>query len=302
MVCYHPLTAFYSKEVGSSGKRGVTFDRNASFSGLPLKLPCGQCHGCRLEKSRQWAVRCMHENQMHVNSGFITRTYDPKHLPAYGSLVKRDFQLFMKRLRKKHGKGIRFFACGEYGTRFKRPHYHAILFGLQLSDRKFVKNSDAGDPLYTSANLRELWSYGNNIVGDVTFNSCAYVARYVCDKITGDRADDHYSRVLADGEIIRLQPEFSLMSRKPGIGFRWYEKYGEHSYKWDAVVMNGREIRPPRFYDVKREITSLDEMALLKRKRRRKAIKYRLNNTRERLRIRETVALKKAALFKRGIE
>lgn len=293
MVCYHPLTAFYSKEVGNSGKRGITFTRGASFSGLPIKLPCGQCHGCRLEKSRQWAVRCVHENQMHVNSDFITLTYDPKNLPAGGSLVKRDFQLFMKRLRKVHGNGIRFFACGEYGARFNRPHYHAILFGLKFPDRKFIKNSDAGDPLYSSSKLRELWPYGNNIVGDVTFDSCAYVARYVCDKITGPTSDRYYQG---------RTPEFSLMSRRPGIGTSWYNKYGDHSYKWDAVVMNGREIRPPRFYDVKREISLPSEIAVLKRKRRRLAIKYSKNNTKDRLRIRETVALKKAALFKRNAE
>ena len=108
MPCYCPITAYYGKDVSKTGKRRIVFSRDASFSGVTLKLPCGQCIGCRLEKSRQWAVRCMHEKQMHPFNEFVTLTYDDAHLPEGGALVKRHLQLFFKRLRKKFGKGVRF--------------------------------------------------------------------------------------------------------------------------------------------------------------------------------------------------
>lgn len=302
MTCFGPLTAYYSKEFGSNGKRLVTFDRNQSFSGVPFKLPCGQCQGCRLEHSRQWAVRCVHESKMHKRNEFLTLTYDDKHLPKYGTLVKRDLQLFMKRLRRKHGAGIRFYACGEYGERTNRPHYHLLLFGFSSSDRKFYKNSPTGDPLYVSRAMRDLWPMGNNTIGDVTFDSCAYVSRYVCDKKTGDMAEWWYDVVDADtGEIIRLTPEFSNMSRRPGIGTPWFDKFGPETYAHDSVIMNGREMRPPRYYDVRAEALDGVSLDVIKRSRRRKALLYRENNTPARLRVREVIALRKAALFSREV-
>src|SRR3954449_8205389 len=118
MPCYCPQSAYRT----SSG--GVTFCRSGSLSGEKFSLPCGQCIGCRLERSRQWAMRCVHENKMHPRSSFVTLTYDDKNIPPAGSLSKRDFQLFMKRLRKSQSNPLRFFACGEYGETTHRPHYH----------------------------------------------------------------------------------------------------------------------------------------------------------------------------------
>lgn len=302
MACFGPLTAFYSKEIGSSGKRGITFDKNASFTGIPIKVPCGQCAGCRLEKSRQWAIRCVHESKLHKRNEFVTLTYDDKHLPYGGTLVKRHLQLFMKRLRRRHGNGIRFYGAGEYGERTNRPHYHVLLFNYASSDRKFYKNSPSGEPLYTSDSLSNIWDYGFNVVGDVTFDSCAYVARYVCEKMNGDKADEWYSRVdTSTGEILRMQKEFSNMSRRPGIGTPWFDKFGPETYLHDSVIMNGREMRPPRFYDVRQEALDPSRMKVLKLNRRRKALAYKDNNTPSRLRIREVVALRKKALFSRDV-
>lgn len=252
MPCYSPLTAFYSRDVGPSGKRGITFQRNSSHTGVPLRLPCGQCVGCRLERSRQWAVRCMHEKRMHADNVFVTLTYNDEHLPDDGTLVKRDLQLFMKRLRKLKGKGVRFYACGEYGESTKRPHYHLILFNCWFADRKYYKKSPRGDTLYTSKELSGLWAVdgkeiGFAVVGEVTFESCAYVARYICDKMTGPAAEDYYSWTDSDGVVHSVIPEFTNMSRRPGIGSTWYDKYGAEAYKHDSVIMNGKEIRPPRF-------------------------------------------------------
>ena len=136
MPCFGPLVAYYAAEVSESGKRRLVFDKRHSHSGVKIQLPCGQCIGCRLERSRQWAIRCMHEKSLYSLSSFLTLTYDDDHLPPNGTLVKRDFQLFMKRLRWEMGDGIRFFACGEYGDGNLRPHYHALLFNVDFPDKR----------------------------------------------------------------------------------------------------------------------------------------------------------------------
>lgn len=300
MPCFAPLEAYYSAVVGPSGKRGVTFDRNASFSGSVLKLPCGQCIGCRLERSRQWAMRCMHEKRFHRNSEFVTLTYEDSKLPEYGTLVKRDLQLFNKRARKAFGP-FRFYACGEYGEQNGRPHYHSIMFGLELGDKRFYKRGKNGEDLYTSKSLERVWNHGLCVVGSVTFESCAYVARYIVDKITGERARDHYSIVDSDGIVHDRVAEFNVMSRRPGIGMAYYEKYGHEVYAHDSVVVNGREVRPPRFYDTKYEKVSPDQLTKLKKKRRRKALASRGDNTRDRLRVRAEVARLSLKLKSRSV-
>lgn len=239
MPCYYPLQA-YRTDSGA-----IAFAERGAVSAT-LQLPCGRCIGCRLERSRQWAVRCTHEAQMHDHNHFVTLTYE--RLPPRGSLDYRDFQLFMKRLRKSRGK-VRFFACGEYGSRLDRPHFHALLFGLDLPDLRLW--SDAGKhPLYTSVALDSLWSHGKCFIGAVTFESAAYVARYVIDKITGDMADEHYRRVdPATGEEYHLTPEMCAMSRRPGIGATWYEKYTRDVHPAGELVARGVQQKAPRFYD-----------------------------------------------------
>nr|AVQ10207.1 replication protein VP4 [Gokushovirinae environmental samples] len=287
MPCYSPLTAYYSREIGKSGKRGITFSRSASFSGQPLKLPCGQCVGCRLERSRQWAMRCMHEKRFHEFSWFVTLTYDDDHLPKDGSLVKSDFQKFCKRLRF-HRHPFRFYMCGEYGEKNRRPHYHMILYGMDFPDKRFYKKAGEST-LYTSVELSEIWQNGFVVIGDVTFESCAYVARYVVDKMTGPKAESWYSWVDDDGVVHSVLPEYNDMSRRPGIGQKYFEKYGAEVYAHDRVVINGREVRPPRFYDVKLDAIDPKRMEVLKRKRRRMALLHREDNTPERRRVRERV-------------
>lgn len=226
--------------MSDDGKVQVVFRRPDSFRGERLDLPCGQCVGCRLERSRQWAVRCMHEASLYDDNSFITLTYDDVHLPADGSLQLADFQCFMKRLRKSVApKRVRFYHCGEYGETFARPHYHALLFNHDFQDRRFF--SKRGDcRVYTSDSLSKLWPFGFSVVGEVTFESAAYVARYVMKKVTGDRAEGHYQG---------RKSEYTTMSRRPGIGARWYEKFKTDVYPRDGVVVRGRVTRPPRFYD-----------------------------------------------------
>lgn len=243
----------------------------------------------------------MHEKMMHDDNIFLTLTYDAAHLPTDGTLVRRHLQLFMKRLRKKKGRGVRFYACGEYGETTRRPHYHLLLFNCDFGDKKFYKLAKRGERLYTSETVRSLWPYGFNVLGDVSFDSAAYVARYIMKKVTGPLAEDFYSWTDADGVLHSVEPEFTVMSRRPGIGLLWFEKYGEHAYKFDSVVMNGREIRPARYYDTKFELIDGDMLMQLKEKRRKKALVHRSDNVPDRRRVKETVEILRLAQAKRDV-
>jgi len=244
MACFHPLPAFRLAD-GS-----VSFVERGDVLGR-IELPCGQCVGCRLARADGWALRIMHEAQLHppLSCWFVTLTYSPENLPSGGSLRYRDFQSFMKRLRRKVGKPVRFFVCGEYGAQLSRPHFHACLFGLDLPDRKLFKSTPFGD-LFTSDFLSEIWGLGFVSIGTLTKQSAGYVARYSLKKITGDLSDGHYSRVDPEtGEVTRLEPEFARMSLKPGIGSRWFAKFGSDVFPHDHVVHDGRRHRVPRYYD-----------------------------------------------------
>lgn len=262
MSCFKPLTGWYSKYKNPSGKRSIVFNsREALDPYHSLSIPCGQCIGCRLEKSRQWAIRCSLESQLYQNSYFLTLTYDDEHLPKSGSLVPDDLQKFLKRLRRYveyHGsyKKIRFFACGEYGDNFLRPHYHAIIFNLDISDLKRFSTSFSGDIYYTSETINQIWKNGYVIIGEVTFESCAYVARYVTKKMTGSQADFYY-----EGR----QPEFVRMSRRPGIGSAWLDQYKSDVYPHDYIVIrDGIKVKPPKYFDKLFESIAPDEMSMIK--------------------------------------
>lgn len=303
MPCYHPLHGYRSRDVNASGKRSIVFNRSQGFSDLPVSVPCGQCIGCRLERSRQWAMRCVHESQLHEQNCFITLTYNPEHLPADGSLHLEHFQNFMKRLRERFGSGIRFFHCGEYGENFGRPHYHAILFGFDFSDKILFKQNN-GVKLYVSQTLNDLWQgQGFCTIGDVTFESCAYVARYVLKKVTGAAAESHYSAVVKDtGEIVLRRPEYVTMSRRGGIGRGWFEKYHEDVFPGDFVVMRGGlKLKPPKFYDRLYESMHSDEFHVIKSHRILDA-KESKENTIDRLEIREECKSLRLKLLPRRFE
>lgn len=237
MTCYFPLTAWRSRDLNETR---MVFSSEKGLPGTRVQLPCGQCIGCRLDRARKWAVRCMHEKSMHKENCFLTLTYSDDNIPPNGSLNKRDVVLFLKRLRRKYGSGIRFFQCGEYGERLMRPHHHMLVFGFNFSDRKLFSIRN-GVRLYTSLELQELWPHGFSTIGDVTFDSACYVARYITKKITGDKKNDHYR-----GRV----EEYITMSRRPGIGGNWYKKYKEDIYSYDRLVVAHKHIcRPGRYYD-----------------------------------------------------
>nr|QJB19136.1 MAG: replication initiator protein [Microvirus sp.] len=261
MGCDVPLTAYRSQEFNpATGRYLMTFNSKNSLSGTPIKVPCGRCTGCKLEKSRQWAVRCNHEAQMHPANCFVTLTYDRANLPVDYSVHPREMQLFMKKLRKHtFPTKIRFYLGAEYGDENLRPHYHVLIFNYDFNDKIFYEKTTRGDTLYTSATLSKLWGKGLATVGALTFHSAGYTARYSTKKITGPKASDFYLRTHPDhGFICRVRPEFSLMSRGDnsgdpvwggGIGRGWLEKFKSDVYPSDEVISNGRKARPPRFYD-----------------------------------------------------
>lgn len=273
MSCDFPLQGYRSRERGPSGKRQIVFNPVDGFKDLPVTIPCGQCQGCRLERSRQWAIRCMHEASLYDENCFLTLTEDDAHLPANGSLDVRTFQLFMKRLRKRFdGKTIRYYHCGEYGDKYGRPHYHCLLFGFDFPDKAYWTTRN-GFPIFRSSILEEIWGRGHCEIGSVTFESAAYVAGYIQKKIMGtsEQAEElryqKYGYVDREGEVFMLQPEYSTMSRRPGIGKPWLAKFGCEVYPEDGVVVRGRLMKPPKYYDNCFEITEPELMHRVKAKR-----------------------------------
>lgn len=307
MPCYHPLKGVRGG-VNSNGKRPLLFDVKLvdCSSQLPTLVPCGQCVGCRLEYSRQWAMRCLDEVKMHKENSFITLTYDDAHLPVDKSLDKRVFQLFMKRLRKALDKKVRYFHAGEYGERYGRPHYHALIFGHAFNDRKFLKRTGSGFNIYTSNELASCWPFGYSSVGDVTFESAAYVARYCMDKIkiseaSNDVMQKKYEARYVDKRsgVVRI-PEYTTMSRRPGIGYRFFQKYRSDMYPFGTKVVNGVEVKTPRYYDSLYEAESPQAFAELKSKR--NSLINVIENSMMRLLVKEEVTLNKIAKLKRELE
>lgn len=275
--------------------------------GDTILLPCGKCLGCRLEYARQWAIRCVLESKMHNENCFITLTYRDKDLPENKSVSKRDLQLFIKRLRKairykgvlpKFDKAMRiqyykqwwhpnytepkiekvyrklkYYACGEYGDKNDRPHYHLCLFGYDFSDKELIyfdkqarfKNkfkTGIDHTLYRSKLLESIWQKGFVTIGEVTFNSAGYVARYIVKKQYGKEEDleEHYKG---------RKKEFALMSRRTAIGKEWFEKYRNDFYPKDHYHLEGKRQRPPRYYDKLLETENEVLMEAIKKERRK---------------------------------
>lgn len=308
MPCYHPILAYRSSKKTANGKYGIIFTTEGAV-GPPFPLPCGRCIGCRLEHSRQWAMRMMHEAQLHSENCFITLTFDERHLPADGSLSKKYFQDFMKRLRKrfsdhfvvgvdgKKRSSIRYFQAGEYGSLTGRPHFHAALFGLDFPDKRLYSRS-GGNSLFTSAILESLWPFGFSSVGALTFDSAAYIARYITKKVSGPMAEQHYQRVdLETGEIFYLLPEFATMSLKPALGLGWYESFKDDVFPSDECIVNGRQVKPPRFYAKRLELDDPTEFARVKAARKRAAKKNLKNSSPVRLAAREEVKKAQISTF-----
>lgn len=296
MTCYAPLVAWKSRDpddIGASGKIKLVFKPELGYPNTRIEIACGQCIGCRLDKARAWAIRCIHEATLYPNNMFLTLTYDDNHLPDGNTLVKSDLQKFLKRLRKHYAPTrIRFFACGEYGDRLARPHYHCLIFNLWPTDALYYKKVGEHE-MYTSSTLAGIWGKGWCPFGRITYDSASYTARYILKKITGDNADEHYQG---------RTPEFTQMSRRPGIGREWYEKWKSDIYTHDKCVLPGGWVaRPPSYYDNLFDIEEPDLMRTMKKARQQRA-KENPENTDERRAIKWRCAENKALQIPRKFE
>lgn len=261
-----------------------------------------------MERSRQWAVRCMHEASLYDQNCFITLTYNEAHLPDNNDLDYREFQLFMKRLRKKAKRKIKFFMCGEYGDNLGRPHYHACIFNFDFNDRVHYKTGKSGCKIYTSKTLDALWSDRNNnplgfcTVGDVNPATAGYVARYVLKKRLGHGSDEHYKTIdMETGEVLTKTKEFNRMSLKPGVGKVFYDKYKSDMFPLDVCVVNGVATKPPKYYfkKLKEENPEMHDQICYERET--KALKNALDNLPERLEVKEVILREKIKLLNREL-
>lgn len=277
-MCTSPKYAYCYQQSGRYGvKKVLDFHCSDTVSDGPwrvLPLPCGKCVECRMQYAREWANRCVLEMQYHEHTHFVTLTYDDAHLPRTYSvdektgecvspastLVPRDLQLFLKRLRKACGDGIRFFAAGEYGTQTFRPHYHLIIFGLDCQ-YEFHSKSALGDNYYTSPEIDKAWrdQYGDpigyHLIAPATWKTCAYVARYILKKQVGEDGRKEYRR-------LNIEPPFTRMSRRPGVGARYFEDHPDcvslHHISCGDVD-GAREFFPPAYF--RRKFQEIDPVS-----------------------------------------
>lgn len=290
MPCFYPIKAWRSKELTAHGKRGLVFKEEKGLPLSQLKIPCGRCIGCRLERSRQWAVRCMHEAKSWEKNCFVTLTYNDDQVPQGNTLVRNDLQTFMRDLRYRYKpKKIRFYACGEYGDQTSRPHYHLCLFNHDFEDQKLWKDKN-GIQLFTSEILQEIWPAGFSTISQLTFESAAYTARYVLKKQNGESATQHYEYIDKEtGELFDRLPEFNAMSLKPGIGANFFKRYQADIFPSDQVITRGVPTKPPRYYDKELEKIDPTQIQEVKKRRKKNALRHIKDSTPERLREREKV-------------
>jgi len=300
MACFHPLKGF--KPRGGTG-RPVFGRKGGGDVTQPITVPCGQCIGCRIDRSQQWATRITQEAQFHTRKVFLTLTYSPENVPEGNSLSLADLQKFLKRLRKKHtGTLIRYFACGEYGDTTLRPHYHLILFGYDFPDKRSHSKTPRGDQLWISDELDEIWKLGQCWIGSVSWTSAAYVARYVIKKVNGERASDHYRTVNTEtGETYERKPEFIVMSRRPGIGSEFFANFKGDLYPSDFAVIQGKRKKVPGYYDKQLEKENPVLLESVKSRRSTDALKRWQDNTDARLKVREEVLRSKLSTLKRKL-
>lgn len=277
--------------------------------GRHLEVPCGKCVGCRLDRARMWSIRIQHEAQLFDSNQFLTLTYDSARLPSSRSLEYADFSGFMKRLRKRvvgvsvqadGRRPIRFFCAGEYGGETGRPHWHAILFNTRFGDEQTLVNQTKRSGL-----CDDLWDRGNVVLGDVNAQSAAYVAGYTLKKRYGEAAKDFYEDVvnLRTGELTSRRREFVTMSRRPGIGARWYERFGGDLFPHDFAVQEGKKFKVPRYYWKRFQDTGdakiVEEVAY---ERELRALDRIEDSTPSRLEVREILAERRATFFgERGL-
>lgn len=340
MACTQPLKAWkwgYTK----NGKQQLVFTDPHEAEAEVQYVPCGKCVSCKLAYSREWATRIMHEYSTAKVGCFITLTIAPEHMITKGftrtekfktedryewreveypprSVYRRSLQLFFKRLRKataidvpnpetgrtkKVYQKFRYVACGEYGDKKGRPHYHACILGYDFPDKLLWRKTDRNDSIFRSPLLEKLWPYGNSEIGEVTFQSAAYVARYTLKKSRDKKTYQHaHGYDPETGEILfdDLNPEFITMSK--GIGSDWWQKYRTDTDKDYLTIDYDKKVKVPRYYDKKREDVDPESLAKIKVQREERAKEMHASDTPKRRLGRATVKQAQNNMLKRGLE
>lgn len=291
MPCYRPVTVWKPDDGGPISFRELKDHRE-------MQIACNHCIGCRIMRQEAWAFRCYAESMMHKNNSFVTLTYDNDNVPTDGSLYHRHWQLFAKRLRKKLGP-FRFFMCGEYGEKTHRPHYHALLFGVQFPDVVRDNSIFAKEFLGKSELLDKLWGKGHCTIGEVTYQSARYCAGYAVKKKQSGH-DDYLTVDAMTGEVTHRMPEYGKMSLKPGIGATWFEKFWPECVAHDGCFVYDRKVMIPHFFDDMLAQIAPERSEELKESRTKKAIEFIENRTRERLEVREKVCQARRKHYERS--
>lgn len=243
-----------------------------------LLLPCRSCLACRANYAKDWAVRLEWERAEtpEDEAWFITLTYqdEPKRyriqqmtgeVECNTSLEKKDLQLFIRRA-KKRWPTLRYFACGEYGARTGRAHYHGAFFNMNIPDLRHYSYNKNYQPLWTSETINQLWGKGYCIIGKLEYGSAQYIAKYIA------KADKDIRQ--KDWELwTGKQRPFLLMSKRPGIGEAYIKKYHETLAKDRNTLIAGYRRKLPKYAIEK--LTDIDpiEMEMDKLERREYAIK-----------------------------
>lgn len=271
MTCYHPLECVLPFKTDIEGKRHLLFSKSQIYDmpgdiikyysyfdktpyGIKIKVPCGHCLGCMIDRSRMWALRCTDEAKMHEKNVFLTLTFNENYIHDNRSVSKTFLSQFMKRFRYYYGDGIRFLGVGEYGEKKLRPHYHLLLFNFDFDDKyEFKVDTHRGVSYWRSPFLEKyVWcdvaskdSLGFSIIGDVNFQTSAYVSRYCTKKIFNNKK--HRLAYFKDKE-----PEFMNFSRNYGIGFEAFLEYHtEYLSRGYCDLVNGKKfikMPVPRYY------------------------------------------------------
>jgi len=286
-------------------------------------LPCRQCIGCRAVRARDVSVRAAHEAQAVGVGSFLTLTYDHEHLPWdtlrlseagqrlaitrpglvlpwSGSLRRRDWVLFMKRLRKKlakEGAKVRAYAVGEYGGRTGRPHYHACLFGHDFSaDWRHAGDSKGGHPMFTSARLDALWGLGKCWINPLGQEVAQYAAKYALKSL----GLGHELRRGRDGVVVEVEAPFDSLPQGKALGLPWLDTYWTDVFPRGLVVLKGGVELPAPLAYMKVCQEHLPEVwEDIKERRRREALKRFEHTMADRLASRETCAIARANLSAR---
>ena len=300
MSCDYPRTAYPIEG-------GIAFEKPRGHSGATIKIPCKMCTGCRLDHRTDWSTRMMCESQMHDQKHFVTLTYNEENLPDDGSLHQEDMQNFFKRLRFEiRPTKIRYVYSAEYGDEFSRPHFHAIIYGLEIPDLIVNGINERGEKLHSSEFLDRIWKHGYTSTGAVTSQSCGYVAGYMLKDSQGDY-DKRNPYLIIDpitGEMEERNRPFARYSSRPGIGKAWLEKWPD-SVQDDCVRQIDGSIRPlPQYFFDSLEKIKPELYAKLKSKREASLNDPHVlwNNTPSRLKTRAICRDAKMNHSKRGTE